>query len=68
MFGLIGNSLLYQLSSPFDESNLNLLITSYIPVTYQQRQQSLGKIIDTIHTMIATKQGNYLIFLPSYTF
>lgn len=68
MFGLIDNSLLYQLSSPFDESNLNLLITSYIPVTYQQRQQSLGKIIDTIHTMIATKQGNYLIFLPSYTF
>lgn len=68
MFGLIDNSLLYQLSSPFDESNLNLLITSYIPVTYQQRQQSLGKIIDSIHTMIATKQGNYLIFLPSYTF
>ena len=68
MFGLIDDSLLYQLTSPFNESNLNLLITSYIPVTYQQRQHSLTKIITAIYTMITAKTGNYLVFLPSYTF
>src|SRR5699024_12369029 len=68
MFGLIDDSLLYQLTSPFNESNLNLLITSYIPVTYQQRQHSLPNIITAIYTMITAKTGNYLVFLHSYTF
>lgn len=37
-------------------------------MTYQQRQHSLTKIITAIYTMITAKTGNYLVFLPSYTF
>lgn len=62
------DSLCYQLKSPFPPQNQRILITQYIQTTYRQRQASLGNIIESIHSLVAGKTGNYLIFMPSYRY
>ncbi|POH06466.1 ATP-dependent helicase [Fructilactobacillus lindneri] len=58
-------SLKYQLPSPFDTKHQKIIITSYIDTTYNNREQSLDKIISSIYDLIKEKKGNYLIFAPS---
>ncbi|MFC6255127.1 helicase C-terminal domain-containing protein [Secundilactobacillus hailunensis] len=62
------DSLCYQLPSPFPPKNQSILITDYISTTYRNRDANLAKIITSIKTLITGKTGNYLIFLPSYSF
>ncbi|XNW45335.1 helicase C-terminal domain-containing protein [Fructilactobacillus vespulae] len=62
------DSLKYQTASPFPAKNQKLLITSYVDTRYQQRQASLVKIVQSIKTLIEQKDGNYLIFAPSYQY
>lgn len=59
------DSLKYQLDSPFDPKNREILITSYIDTRYNQRDQSIPKIVASIKRLIDGKRGNYLIFAPS---
>lgn len=61
-------SLAYRLESPFDPHHQGLFITNYIQTTYKQRQANLANILLAIKTMIDSHQGNYLIFLPSYSY
>lgn len=61
-------SLCYQLPSPFPPKHQSILITDYINTTYRNRDANLEKIIVAIKTLINGKQGNYMIFLPSYSF
>lgn len=66
MFGLKSDGLIYQLPTPFDPNNMLLLSTPYLNVTYRMRQKNLPLIINAIYELISQRQGNYLIFLPSY--
>ena len=61
-------SLTYQLPSPFPPKNQSILITDYISTTYRTRDVNLSKIVTSIKTLVSSKTGNYLIFLPSYNF
>lgn len=62
------DSLCYQLPSPFPPKHQSILITDYISTTYRSREANLAKIITGIKTMVNGKTGNYLVFLPSYSF
>lgn len=68
VLGGSADSLCYQLPSPFPPKHQTILITNYIETTYRKRDDNLVKIITSIKTLISGKTGNYLIFLPSYTF
>ncbi|MTV82045.1 ATP-dependent DNA helicase [Secundilactobacillus folii] len=61
-------SLCYQLPSPFPPKHQSILITDYISTTYRNREANLAKIITSIKTLVSGKTGNYLVFLPSYSF
>ncbi|GAX03380.1 ATP-dependent helicase [Secundilactobacillus pentosiphilus] len=62
------DSLCYQLPSPFPPKHQSILITDYISTTYRSRDANLAKIITSIKTLVNGKVGNYLVFLPSYSF
>lgn len=71
MFGLdddTNQGLLYQLPSPFASDHLGLFVTNDIQTTYQKRPASLGQVSATIYQLLASHPGNYLIFLPSYSY
>ncbi|GEO67448.1 ATP-dependent DNA helicase [Levilactobacillus spicheri] len=62
------DSLAYQLPSPFPPTHQAILITNYIQTTYKQRQANLANILVAIKNLVDGKTGNYLIFLPSYSY
>ena len=62
-----GNGKYLQLQSPFDPNNLQIIINKEISTKYVDRETSIDTIIETIET-IAKKEGNYIIFFPSYTY
>ncbi|MCH4168534.1 MAG: PD-(D/E)XK nuclease family protein [Streptococcaceae bacterium] len=56
------------MASPFDENRHLLLVNPAISVTYRNRQKNIPRIVSQIQTMIGSKQGNYLVFFPSFAF
>ena len=62
------DSLAYQLDSPFEPAHQEILVTTYIQTTYKQRNANLANILLAIKNLIDGKTGNYLIFLPSYSY
>ncbi len=68
---VLGNSaasLPFRLASPFPPQHQALLVTPYIQTTYRQREQNLERIVTSIGAMVNAKTGNYLVFLPSYSY
>lgn len=56
------------LDSPFPRENLCLLISSNISTRYKDRERTYPMICRYIETFISAKDGNYLIFFPSYSY
>ncbi|ABR50300.1 DEAD_2 domain protein [Alkaliphilus metalliredigens QYMF] len=57
-----------QLSSPFDKENLKLMVANDISTKYKDRQESYEPIIKYIKEVVRGKEGNYLVFFPSYEY
>lgn len=57
-----------RLASPFPKENLCLMIDSKISTKYRYRELTYDKISEAINSVINGKQGNYLIFFPSYQY
>lgn len=55
-------------ASPFASSNLCLQIANNISTKYRNRTKSYGLISEYINAVISGKEGNYLIFFPSYEY
>ncbi|MHA1302637.1 MAG: ATP-dependent DNA helicase [Candidatus Heimdallarchaeaceae archaeon] len=62
------NSIKVQLSSPFPEENLCLLLNDYISTKYRDRQYSYSSIAKLFDVLVKRKIGNYLIYFPSYEY
>lgn len=62
------NSLAYRLPTPFSPANLEIIVPAYIQTTYKQRSANQENIIQAIRSMTSAKKGNYLAFLPSYSY
>lgn len=56
------------LGSPFDKEKRLVLLTDNVDTRYTKRDQSYSKIAEYIHLFIRAKQGNYIIFFPSYKY
>ncbi len=68
LLGLNEESAWYQLPSPFDPENLGVFTTSYLSTTYHNRQSSLYDLVDTIAAVVRSRQGNYIVYFPSYAY
>lgn len=68
MLGLQEDARWYRIASPFPSDNLNVCVASYIDTSFRGRDRSLAALVQLIHTMISARQGNYLVFFPSYDY
>jgi DNA excision repair protein ERCC-2 len=56
------------LPSPFPKDHLCLLIANRISTLYKHRQHTIPEVTQAILTLVRQKQGNYLLFFPSYQY
>ena len=56
------------LGSPFPPENLLVLVCSKLSTRYKQRTATIQSILQLILTAVRQKTGNYLVFLPSFTY
>lgn len=56
------------LRSPFDVNNRCLLIANNVVTRYSKRESSYLQIVEYINKTIIKKQGNYMVFFPSYKY
>lgn len=56
-----------ELSSPFPEENLFVGICP-VDVSYSQRYVTAPKICSIIRAAVSVKEGNYMVFLPSFEY
>ena len=45
-----------------------VLVPAYIQTTYQKRAANQDNILAALHLLTLSKKGNYLVFLPSYSY
>jgi DNA excision repair protein ERCC-2 len=57
-----------RLSSPFPRENLGLAVHGDISTRYRHREETYEDIAEMIHEFVQSRQGNYLIFFPSYVY
>jgi DNA excision repair protein ERCC-2 len=53
--------------SPFKQENLDIIVVDNISTRYKDRQNTLTDIVDIIETA-TKKEGNYIVFFPSYKY
>ncbi len=68
LIGLAGDADWFQLHSPFDPANLGVFVTSYIGTGYRDREGSLTDLVRIIKQVADARNGNYLVFFPSYAY
>lgn len=56
------------LPSPFAKKQLKFIINDKISTKYHQRKAGIQPILTFIYTTITAKEGNYIIFCPSYVY
>lgn len=56
------------LSSPFDKQNCCCMIANQISTKYAKRQTSLPSLVSMIYASVSMKEGNYIVFAPSYAY
>lgn len=57
-----------ELKSPFNPNNLDLIINNSISTKYKDRAQSIDSIVEAIEILTKTKEGNHIVFFPSYQY
>lgn len=57
-----------QFPSPFPTGNSKVLIPTYISTKYSAREQSLDSLCWSIMAVVLAKEGNYMVFCPSYAY
>ena len=57
-----------ELLSPFPNENLDIIINNKISTKYNDRPSSIDTIIETIEILTSSKEGNYIVFFPSYQY
>ncbi|MCS7461552.1 ATP-dependent DNA helicase [Paenibacillus doosanensis] len=55
------------LPSPFRKEQLDVLLLP-LSTRYRDRELTKGRIADGIHRLLREKEGNYLLFFPSYEY
>ncbi|MDA3809150.1 MAG: ATP-dependent DNA helicase [Spirochaetaceae bacterium] len=56
------------LPSPFPEKNCSVYIRTDIETRYNKRKDSILPLCRSIYETLSVKEGNYIVFFPSYTY
>ncbi|AFA48291.1 ATP-dependent DNA helicase [Acetobacterium woodii] len=56
------------LASPFETKNRELLIADTISTKFKNREKTAPAIVECINTVLTQKQGNYIVYFPSYKY
>jgi DNA excision repair protein ERCC-2 len=56
------------IGSPFSNQNRQILILPHIPTYYKERSRSYPLYAALVKDIISLKEGNYIVFCPSYEF
>lgn len=56
------------LASPFPHENLCLMVADRISTRYKDRQKTAAEVAGMIAAVAEAKEGNYLVFFPSYRY
>ncbi len=64
---LASKATLLKISSPFDPDRLFVSVMDKISLRYADRERTVGEVARAIDTVVNSKRGNYLVFLPSYS-
>jgi DNA excision repair protein ERCC-2 len=57
-----------QLPSPFPPENLAVLVNDKIRTDLKNREATLGEVVNAIGELVSGRQGNYLVYFPSYQY
>ena len=57
-----------QLNSPFPSANLAVLVHDGIQTHFKGRAASLGQVAEAIGALVQERQGNYLVYFPSFKY
>lgn len=57
-----------EFESPFPKNNRKLLVIPQVSTKYEDRTKNYGKIKDAIRRIVLQRQGNYFVFVPSFSF
>ncbi len=57
-----------ELLSPFNPSNLDIIINNQISTKFKNRKSSVDSIIEAIEVITNAHKGNYIVFFPSYQY
>lgn len=57
-----------RLPSPFEASNLGLVIAQDVSTRYKDREKSFSAVADYIKCIVDARKGNYFVFFPSYKY
>lgn len=58
----------YVLASPFPPEHLRVLVNDRIATTYKKRERTRPAVAHVLKTFVEQKQGNYLLYFPSYEY
>jgi DNA excision repair protein ERCC-2 len=56
------------LPSPFPKENLGVFVSDHVSTLYRHRSRTKSEVSRTISILVDQRQGNYLLFFPSYEY
>lgn len=56
------------LNSPFPAENLQVIMADHIGTSYRLRDGSYQDVTESIASMVAGREGNYLVYFPSFRY
>jgi len=68
LLGLPDDTARLEVPSPFDPSQLRVRVTPDISTRYNDRDESLNRLVDVMATQFAERPGNYLAFFSSFEY
>jgi Rad3-related DNA helicase len=68
LLGLPEDTARQEVPSPFVSAQLSVRVTSDISTRYNDRDQSLDRLVDVMATQFAERPGNYLAFFSSFEY
>lgn len=57
-----------ELSSPYEQENLCLVTVDSVSTRFSQRKNSASEVAELIETVISAREGNYIVYFPSYKY
>ena len=68
VLGLASDTQKLNLTSPFPSENMAVYAATGISTLYRRREASRHAVADAIADMVLQREGNYLLFFPSYEY